>query len=757
MGSNLDFSVIGSGTPIQDAVLKATGALRFTDDMKLPGMLYAKILFSPKAHARIKSIDLNEALSLPGVCAVAWFGNTSPYLYNSCGETIDEPGDEVVFSDVMRFIGDRVAAVAAETLAIAESAIRLIKVEYEDLPIYVDPEDSLKENAAPIQRNSNLTGEVNLAAGDLQAGLAESDQVFEDTYNCPAVHPAAMEPHVAIADYQPDGKLTIYSPSQDVFGVRANLCRIYQMPMNKVRVINPAIGGGFGGKVDINLEAVVARLAMLSGKPVKLTFNRREEIVSTRTRHAMKIKLKTGIKKDGQIVAEELDALVNAGAYTAATMSVVWAQSAKYFRHHKTPNIQFHAKAAFTNTPIAGAMRGYGSPQLAFAQECQLNKIARETGIDILELHQKNLVTNQDVNQLDGKTFGNPQPIACVVQGAEAFSWPAALVAQDQSKEQNGRFRIGVGMAVGVHGNGIFGVLPDTCGVILKMNEDGTLSMFTGVSEMGNGVVTMQRMMVAEALSVNPESIAVIQADTDLTLWDLGDYSSRGVFVCGQAAAKCAAKLATLLRREVAEMLDLSEADFDFRDGHLVVTNDTEKRLTLAEIVRHAHQVHGTDFCVSHTFASEAMVMSYGAHFAKVRVDTQTGKTEVLDYVACHDLGRVINPLQAEGQIEGGIQMGLGYALCEDLGITEDGVVTNDTFKKYHLIHAAEMPPIKVCFVDTLENNGPYGAKSIGECATVPVAAAVANAISNALDVDFYSLPITPKRVLGALEGVRKQ
>ncbi|HSN94910.1 MAG TPA: molybdopterin cofactor-binding domain-containing protein, partial [Anaerolineaceae bacterium] len=443
-----------------------------------------------------------------------------------------------------------------------------------------------------------------------------------------------------------------------------------------------------------------------------------------------------------------------AGAYTAATMSVVWAQSAKYFRNHKTPNLRYHARAAFTNTPIAGAMRGYGSPQLAFAQERQLNKIARRTGIDILELQQKNLVTNQDVDRLEGKPFGNAQPIACVLEGAQSFDWDKAIEEQSQSRKANGRYRIGVGMAVAVHGNGIFGVLPDTCGVILKMNEDGTLSMYTGVSEMGNGVVTMQRMMVAEVLSISMDSITCVQADTETTLWDLGDYSSRGVFVCGKAAAKCAEKMAILLREEAAEMLGISPDDFAFQGGYLVHLQDFERRLSLAEIVSHAHQAHGNDFCVSHTFASEAVVMSYGAHFAKVRVDTESGTTEVLDYAACHDLGRVINPLQAQGQIEGAIQMGIGYALCEDLGIDADGVVKNDTFKKYKLIHAAEMPPIKISFVDSIESAGPYGAKSIGECATVPVAAAIANAISNALELDFDSLPITPEKVLEKLKGV---
>ncbi|MEA4812054.1 MAG: molybdopterin cofactor-binding domain-containing protein [Anaerolineaceae bacterium] len=740
---------VGSPAPVSDAILKATGRMRYTDDLKLPGILHAKILFSPKAHARIKSIDFSKAQALSGVKAIAWYGNTSPYRYNSCGETIDHPGDEQVFSEVMRFIGDRVAALAADTLEQAEQALRLIEVEYEDLPFYIEPKDSLKDGAYPIQGTSNLIGKVDLNAGDFENGLAESDCIFEDSYSCPAIHHAAMEPHVTIADYQPDGKLTVYSPTQDVFGVRTNLCRIFGLPMNKVRVVNPALGGGFGGKVDINLEGVTAQLSMLAGWPVKLCFNRKEEIISTRTRHAMSVTLKTGMKKDGTMHAQQANILVNGGAYTSGTMSVVWAQSSKFFRNRKTPNLSYHASAAFTNTPIAGAMRGYGSPQLTFAQECQLNKIARQMGISILDLQLKNLVTSQDHDLRNGKPFGNAQPGLCVTQGASLFNWDSALSEQAESIKKAGRYRLGVGMAVGVHGNGMYGVIPDTCGVFLKMNEDATLSLISGVSEMGNGIVTMQRMMVAEILAIQQESITCISADTELALWDLGDYSSRGVFVCGQAAAKSARKLADLLLSEAAEMLDFPVEALELAQGTVCLKADREKCVGLAEIVKHAHWLHGRDLCAAETFASNALVMSYGAHFVKAKVDTHTGKLELLDYVACHDLGKVINPLHAEGQLEGAIQMGLGYALTEDLGINKQGLVTNNSFGKYHLIHAHEMPRnIKIDFVDSYEPAGPFGAKSIGECAVVPVAAAVANAISNALNVDFNDLPITSQAIL---------
>ncbi len=743
---------IGHRTPLYDAPLKASGVIRYVDDMKLPRMLYAKMVWSTVPHAIIKSIDTEEAEKMPGVRAVCTWKNCSQVSYNSCGEDIDKFLTERIFDQRVRFIGDRVAAVAADTLEIAEKASKLIKVEYQELPFYLDAELAMKDDAFPIHAGGNVAETVYLNAGDVEKGWTDADHVLECTYKLPAVHHGAMEPHTAIADYDASGKLTVFSPSQDIFGCRANLSRIFSLPMSKVRVVNPCIGGGFGGKIDAILEPIVAQLSIMTLRPVKMTLNRREEIISTRTRHAMTINLKTAFMNDGCIVAEQMTMIANAGAYSAGTSSVVWASGGKFFKKHKTPNLRFTGYPVFTNTPVAGAMRGFGSPQRCFAQERQMNRIAKKLNMSVLDLQLVNLVDVGDCDARNQVAHGRAFPKEAVLRGKVLFDWEENLREMKLSKEDNSRFRIGIGMAVGVHGNGVYGVMPDTSGVILKLNEDGSLTVFTGYSDMGNGTVTTQLQIISAVCGIPLNRIACVAADTETTMWDLGNYSSRGTFVGGNAALKAAEHLADELKREAAEILCISADEIVLKDGAAIWKDSREHLTTLADIAQHAKSVNQRDICVSDTFASQNLALSYGAHFCKVSVDTETGTVKPLLFVAVHDLGKVINPMQTEGQIEGAIQMGLGYALSEALQINEEGKITNAILKKYKMFHADEMPEIRIAYVENSEVGGPFGAKSIGECSVVPVAAAVANAVCNALDVSIDRLPLTPDLVLEALK-----
>lgn len=745
-------SEIGFRTPLYDAELKARGLIRYADDMKLPRMLYAKMVWSTVPHAIIKSIDTEAAERIPGVRAICTWKNCSQVSYNSCGEDIDKFLTEKIFDQRVRYIGDRVAAVAADTLEIAERAAKLIKVEYQELPYYIDPETAMHEDAYPIHEGGNVPETVYLSAGDVDGCWEDADHVLDFTYRLSAVHHGAMEPHVAIADYEANGKLTIYSPSQDVFGCRANLSRIFSLPLNKVRVINPCMGGGFGGKIDAILEPVVAQLSIMTLRPVKITLNRREEIISTRTRHAMTIHLKTAVMNDGRIIAEQMTMIANAGAYSAGTSSVVWASGGKFFKKHKTPNLRFTGYPVFTNTPVSGAMRGFGSPQRCFAQERQMNRIARMLNISVLDLQMINLVDAEDCDIRNQVPHGRAFPKEAVLRGKVLFDWEKNLDAMELSKERMARFRIGVGMAVGVHGNGVYGVMPDTSGVMLKLNEDGSLTVFTGYSDMGNGTVTTQLQIISSVIGIPLAHITCVTADTETTMWDLGNYSSRGTFVGGNAALKAAEHLASELRKEAAEILNVNPDEIFFENGAAIWKGSEKRSVTVADIVRHAKQANQRDICVSDTFASANLALSYGAHFCKVSVDTETGIVKPLLFVAAHDLGKVINPMQTEGQIEGAIQMGLGYALTEALLINEDGKVTNAILKKYKMLHAAEMPEIRIVFVENAEIGGPFGAKSIGECSVVPVAAAVANAVCNALDTSIDQLPLTPDVVLRAIQ-----
>lgn len=745
-----NFTHVGKDHPIHDAVLKVTGQMKYTADLKFPKMLHAKILYSPVAHAKIKKIDTSKAEALPGVRAIATYKNSSSVSYNSSMRFYEHkiPEVERIFDDVVRFVGDRVAAVAADSLEIAKKAVKLIEVEYEELPAVFDPELALEESAYPIHLGGNKLGEIVKTAGDVEAGLKAADLIYEQKYFLPAVHHGAIEPHVGIADYDSRGKLTVWSCNQNTFAFRIILARLFDLPMSKVRVIRPAIGGAFGGKLEATVEPVVAQLAIMTGRPVKLEMTRREVIPSTRTRHAAVVELKTGVNKDGTIVAEDMKVITNTGAYAGSAFNVAGAMSSKVFKGYKTKNLRYTGIPVYTNSPIAGAMRGYGSPQAFFAQQIQYNKIAKDLGMDITEFQRKNLVEPNGIDQCFNKPIGNPRPIDCVTKGIEAFAWADRPLVKD-----NGRFKRGIGMAIGAHGNGVFGVHRDYTALILKMNEDGTATLFTGTHDMGNGAVTVQLIIIAEILGIQPDLIECVEADTEASPWNLGDYASRATFVSGGAAKKVSLSLKQEILKEASLLLKIPAEEIELSDGYAYIINSPEKKVTLSEIVVNAQCVNQRELIAAETFASIAGATSYGAHFAEVEVDTETGEVKMLDYVAVHDVGKAINPMYTEGQIEGGIQMGIGYALTEELELDEKGKVKNTTFKKYKMIKAHEMPSMKIILVEEGEHGGPYGAKSIGECATVPVAPAVANAVINALGIEFTKYPLKPERILQALKN----
>lgn len=738
--------VLGHGTPVADAVKKVTGKLRYVGDMTLPGMLYGKILFSPYPHAKILSIDLSKAEKVPGVYGAVCYKDAPLQRYNGNGEDSDILPSERVFDDKVRYVGDKVAAVAAISEEIAEKALKLIQVEYQELPFYLDPEEAAKEDACPIHDTGNILEEVNLGCGNMEEGFAQADQIFEDVFEVPAIHHAPMEPHVSLCDYDIDGKLTVYTPSQDVFGQRKNLAKIFGLPMNKVRVISPAMGGGFGGKIDLVTEPVGALLSMKTGHPVKIVYTRREDIQSGTTRHAERIYVKTGIKKDGHITACDYKVYLSAGAQTGATMSVAWAAGGKFFKVFSIPNMHYHAIPVYTNRSVAGAMRGFGSPQLFFALNNQFNHIANCLGMDLCDFEKMNMHEPKTCDQ-NGESLGNLRIKDCVEEGKKLFGWEAALREQEESIRQNGRYRIGVGMAAAPHGSSLFGIMPDTCGVMLKMNEDGSVTMFTGVSDMGNGSNTTQLMLVSEITGITMDRIACVKTDTETTLFDVGAYASRGTYVGGNAALKAAKEMEKGILREAGELLLVPEEQIELGSNKAWEVKNPGHYVTMEQIARHAHEKE-RDICVSSVFGTKAAPISGGAHFVKVQVDMETGEIKALNYTAVHDVGAVLNPMGLEGQVHGGIMMGLGYALSEGIQLKENGEVKGKNLRDCHLFRADQMPQIQVKFLDSYEETGPMGAKSVGECATVPSAAAVCNAVSNAVGLYFHRLPVRKEDVL---------
>lgn len=749
---------VGAPTPVLDARLKVTGQLRYVDDMTLPGMLHAKVLFSPRAHARITAIDTSLAEAVPGVRAVVTHRDAPHTLYNSNGEDADILPCERILDERVHYVGDRVAAVAADTPEAAAKAVGLIKVEYEDLPAYLDPEAAAAEGAFPInpqvRPNGNVLIPVEKAAGDVDGALAAADLVVEGRFEVPAIHHAALEPHVALASYDASGKLTVYTPTQDAFGQRANLARALGLPESRVRVVNPGMGGGFGGKIDLVCEPIAALLSMKCGRPVKLTYTRAEDMQSGPTRHAEVIYSRMGFAKDGTMVACDYHVYLSCGAASGGSMSVAWAAGGKFFKLFRAPNLRYRATPAYTNRPSAGAMRGFGSPQLFFVMASQINEAARRLGIDACDLYLKNL-NDPDTIDLQGEDVGDMRAADCVRRGRELFGWDgrvARMRADAGGRDEGGpRYLTGVACSVAPHGSSLFGIMPDTCGVMVKMNLDGTISLFTGVSDMGNGSNTTQAMLVSEELGIPLDHIAVVRSDTETTLFDVGAFGSRGTYVGGGAALACAREAKALVLREASELLGVASSEIRLCDDGAQVASDPDRRVSMLDIARHAHDKE-RDIAVAHMHGTTAAPISAGAHFAEVRVDTETGHVDVVSYVAVHDVGRPLNPMGLEGQVAGGVQMGLGYALSEGVVLDELGRQPRHNMRDCHLFRAIDMPrDLRIEFLDGCEHTGPYGAKSVGECGTVPVAGCIAAAVSAAVGHEFRTLPIREEDVLCAL------
>lgn len=752
---NEKFRVLGKDKPNRDAALKATGSKRYVADMEFPGMLYAKVLFSPVAHAKIKSIDTSEAEALPGVRAVACYKNVPQVRYNSAVRFIEHqiPNTERIFDDTVRFVGDRVAAVAADSLKIAEKAIKLIHVEYEELPILLDVEEAAKPDAYPIHEGGNVVGESIVNAGDIEKGFAESDYIFEDRYETQPIHPGAIETHVAVADWNYENKLTIYSPCQNTFGFRVILSRIFGLPYNKIRLVSPAIGGGFGGKLEMALEPIVAVLSKMTRRPVRLEYNRKETMLGTRVRHASVAYVKTGVMKDGTIRAMDIRMFTNTGAYASSALNVSGAMSHKVFKAYKIDNMRFENHPVYTNTPIAGAMRGYGSPQAYFGMERQINKIAKTLGIDPVEMQRRNLVDPDSLDPCFHAPHGNPRVKDCLERAVELIHYEDALKEQEATK--NDDIRIGVGVAAGVHGNNCFGAHRDTTTSMIKMNEDGSCILFTGSHDMGNDNVGLQTEIVSEVLGISLDRIDVVQADTDGCLWHLGDYASRGTFVAGEAVRKTAESMKKELLKQAAEVLEVPAEEIDLYDDTAWWIKDENKHVSLAEVMLHCQRDNIKELCVSETHVANCGPTSYGVHIAKVQVDTKSGEVKLLEYAAVHDAGRILNPLTITGQLAGGVHMGLGYALSEGMEYDEKGRPLTTNLKKYHILRADEMPKLYLDFAKegAGEAGGPYGAKSLGESPVVPVAPAVLNAISNAIHREINTLPAKPEKIRKAMEG----
>lgn len=757
-----EYRVIGKKQRRLDGVKLALGRPAFVDDVSIPGLLHARILHSPVAHARIRRIDVSRAREYPGVHAALTYQDLPRIPYTTAGQGFPEPSpyDAVMLDNKVRFVGDRVAVVAAETAQIAEKALSLIEVDYEELPAIFDPRAAMQPGAPVIHDESDCSGVFdarrNIAAhleamvGDVEQGFAEADRILEREYSVHYVQQSSIEPHIAISYLDEDDRLVLRCSTQVPYHSRRIVARLLQIPVRRVRVIKPRIGGGFGGKQEILVEDLCAALTLATGRPVRLEYTRAEELTASRTRHPQILTLKAGLKKDGRLTALSLHVLANTGAYGTHALTVQSVTGSRALSLYQPPHIRYEAHAVYTNLAVAGAFRGYGAPQGFFALESFMDEIAAEIGMDPLELRRKNLIReggNSAIAEVlgEGRT-GYRQVVRsygldrCIEQGMAAIGWQ-----RKPPDVSPGPYRRGLGFALVMQASGIPGV--DMASASIKMNEDGSFNLLAGATDIGTGSDTMLAQIAAETLGVPVDHIIVYSSDTDFTPFDTGAYASSTTYISGGAVKKAAEDVRRQILEVAAEMLEQEVSALACRDGR--VLDPSGRSVSYAEICCRALYQEK-----QHQIMAVASHMSYdspppfGAQFAEVEVDLETGIVRVVRLVSAIDCGQVINPQMAEGQVEGAVTQAIGYATSEAMPFDERGRMLAVSFSDYRIYTAMDMPELTTILVGSREPTGPYGAKAVAEIPIDGPAPAIANAVFNATGVRIRDLPITPEKIL---------
>ena len=755
MTNNSNFSVVGKRIPKLDAAQKAMGRSEYIQDIKLPEMLYGKILYSKYAHAKIIKIDISKAAALPGVHAVLTGEDVPKKMV--MGFYKDNP--PIKKGKVCSF-RDEVAAVAAKTPEIAKKAIDLIEIEYEELEGIFDPEKAMEKDSPLVHehhKSNILKLPWKLHYGDVEKAHKEAAFVVEDRFSTTWVTHCCMGTSGAVALFDAADNLTIYSNTQIPSLAQKDFLEALKamgLKNKRARVIKPIIGGAFGSKLDTYAyEHIAILLAYKCRKPVKLTFDRVEEFKATSTRQPAIIDIKQGCDKDGKLLFRDIKMILDNGAHTswgATTPSVMMMPITSLYR---VKNVRYSAKCVYTNNTYAQAMRGYGNPQATFAIESSMDMLADKAGIDSIKFRMINRNHPGDVT---------PQDFKITTCGLDLCLDEVEKELQKSDSKEKG---VGIGVASLIHvGGGARIYKSDGCGAIIKMDDYGKANVFTGGTDMGQGLDNITAQIVAEELGLFAEDINVVHTDTDVCPWDVGAHASRSTFVAGNAALGAAKKIKEKLLEFGSKVLDARPEDLVLRERLIFVPNDPEKSMPIDKLLRKAHFSPGGTMLVADHFYDPAnenlgkefkgnlsMTYTFGVHGVRVKVDEETGKVEVLEYVAAHDVGQAINPLLLEGQVYGGVVMGLGYALTEEV-VHKNGENMNANFRDYKLFTAKDAVKIKAPILETPDKEGPFGAKGIGEPGCVPTAPAIANAIYDAVGVRIKDLPITPEKVLAALK-----
>ena len=757
--SDRPFRVIGTRVAKLDAVEKVTGAVQYIPDIEVPGMVWGRILRTRVPHARITRIDTSRAEALPGVLGVVTGRNVEQRLFGYAKDHLALKGE------VVRCIRDEVAAVAAETEEIAAAACRLIEVDYEELPAVFDPEDALRPGAPRIhpQFAGNL---VNFAykftAGDVDRAFREADAVVEGTYRLNYVTTACLGTMAAIAQWDPRGSLTMWSTTQIPFLYQKDLAEALGISGDRIRVLQPPVGGNFGRGLDLYpIDIIAALLARHVGRPVKIVFDREEEFVASPTREPCAFTLRTAARADGTLLARDARVLIDNGAYVSWGSTTPYVMMTTLAGFYRCPNIRFDTAIVYTNNVYSGSMRGYGNLESTFAVEAQMDELAERLGLDRLEIRRLNANRPGDVT---------PQGLRITSCGfTECLDAAARDIRRPIDRPPRSGWRRGVGYAGMFHvGGGARVYRSDGCGAIVKLDDFGKVTLITGASEIGQGSETVLAMIVAEELGVPFGRVEVVNSDTAIKPWDVGVHASRTTFIAGNAALLAARDVKGQLLRLAALQLEEPAEGLDLEDGDVYVTAAPRRRLPYEKVVRAGHFREDGRILIGQAFydpptqmldkefrGNVSVTYGFAAQAALVEVEEATGKIEVLRVASAHDVGRALNPVGCEGQIEGGIHMGLGYCLTEELRL-RDGRVLNPGFLDYKLLTAPDMPEILITLIETVDEAGPFGAKGLGEAGTIPISAAVANAVKDATGVRITELPMTPERVYRALQAARR-
>lgn len=751
-----EFNFVGKRVPKYDAALKVAGAAKYMIDLKLPGMLYGKILRSRYPHARILSIDKTKAEQLPGVIAVITAKDIPRIRFGFMKDNMPLK-EEFVLS-----CRDEVAAVAAVDEETAERAVELIDVEYEPLPALFDPLKAM-ENGAPILHRGLKSNVLDLGLsfkkGEVSESFGSSDcVVVEGTYRIGFITHAALGTMGALAHYEPSGTLNIWANTQSPFLYQRELAQALGIDPSRVRVIQPTIGGSFGRGMDLYPPDIIASLlSMKTLRPVKILFRRDEDLANSPTRQPAIFRIKTAATREGRLVARSVEAILDVGPYVSWGAFDARVMMATATGQYVVPNVEFTSRHVYTNNPYSGTMRGAGNPQINFAIETQMDILSEKLGIDPVEFRIMNA---------NRPGYVTPQGMRITTCSMEETLRTAAREIGWKGRHKAGK-SVGIGFASLFHVAGGARVYrSDGCGTIVKVDDFGTVTVITGASEIGTGSDTAITQIVAEELSIPLSKVRLVNDDASVRPWDVGIHASRMTFVGGNSALMAARKAKEKLLRLASEYLQERYEDLRIKDGVIFSRRDSSKCVEYDKLLRRAHFREGGDVIVASHFYDPPNQMAdektqsgnisttygFGTQAVLVEVDEETGKVTVKKVVAVHDAGRIINPLGAEGQVQGGIIMAMSWALTEEL-ILDGGLVVNNSLADYKLPTVAEVPDIKVIFVGEPDPEGPFGAKGVGEHGCIPTAAAIANAIYDAVCVRLYELPMTPERVLKAIKN----